>query len=64
MSAIDHNCTRELVCPYCGYKYRDSYKYFSIGAECTEVDCDCGQTFEACRTFDDTYDTAKREVKK
>jgi len=27
MSKIDHEVTDEIVCPYCGYAFSDSYEY-------------------------------------
>lgn len=36
---IDHEQTQEIVCPYCGYVFTDSYEYDDEGtAECENCD--------------------------
>lgn len=38
---VDSDHTDEIVCPYCGHRFTDSYEY-----EEGEVDCeDCGKEF-------------------
>ena len=65
MSDIEHEYTREIVCPHCGCKHNDSYEYFSDGSseEEVEVDCDCGETFFAIRKVSVNYSTRKKESK-
>jgi len=53
---IDHDYTREIVCPWCGYVYSDSYEYSEgEGQECEH----CGQNFDMYRHIDITYCTYK-----
>jgi len=41
---IDHDCTSNIVCPYCGYEDEDSYEHYEEGE--TNLDCkDCGRNF-------------------
>lgn len=55
---IDHKFTDEIVCPYCGYEYGDSWEF----DDDVELDCDeCGKTFDATREFEITYSTTKKE---
>jgi len=56
MPEIDHTFTTEIVCPYCGYKYRDSCEF----ADDDEEDCaECGKTFKFVREVSVTYSTEK-----
>ena len=42
MNEIDCRSTDQIVCPYCGYEFTDSYELGEDG----DVECDeCGQTF-------------------
>jgi len=60
---IEHECTNNLVCPYCGVELSDSYEYFGLDSEVTEVECECGKTFVAVREVSVTYSTRKQEAK-
>jgi hypothetical protein len=54
----DTEGTPQIVCPYCGYTFTDSYDYSDSGpAECD----DCGNTFDTCRDVDVTYTTRKAD---
>jgi len=59
---IDCQCTNEIVCPYCGHVYKDSWEIFfnsgdSAGLECRE----CELEFDAERYVSVTYNTSKVE---
>lgn len=55
---IDHEYTSVIVCPYCGFKYEDSWDFDDSG----EHECD-----ECCREFSFsrivTVDYVTREIK-
>lgn len=54
---IDHDCTDEIVCPYCGYEEGDSWEYSS---DSQEIDClECGKTFQMNRNITVDYTTEK-----
>ena len=61
MENIEHEYTDEIVCPYCGYEFNDSYEYgdddtVDIGlVECQE----CEKEFYTTRNFIITYSTIK-----
>lgn len=41
---IDHENTKEIVCPYCGHEFEDSWEYDEAGSG--EAECDsCEKTF-------------------
>lgn len=54
-SSIDHSVTNNIVCPWCGYKYRDSWEYSKDSMELTCRDCDEPFTME--RNVSVTYST-------
>lgn len=41
LDEIDHRYTDQLICPYCGYEFTESWELGEDG----EVDCDCGKRF-------------------
>jgi hypothetical protein len=53
--AIDHEYTDEIVCPYCGAEFRDSWGY----GDHDFPECDCGKKFISKRDIDVTYITEK-----
>lgn len=58
---IEHEYTREIVCPYCGYTFSDSWDY-GIGQGYSELECgneNCLKTFEVWHEVEVTYLTAK-----
>lgn len=56
---IDHNCTDEIVCPYCGYEHSNSWEYNS---DSSKIDCEeCGKEFCYDRDYTVTYCTSKVE---
>lgn len=53
---IDHELTDVVVCPHCGYKFRDSWEF----RDAQEVDwCECGKSFFMVRNTTVTYSTRK-----
>lgn len=55
---IDHEFTEEVVCPYCGYEFSDSWEF----SDNAEIECDeCGETFISERNSEVTYSTQKKE---
>jgi len=52
MSEIDHKFTNEIVCPYCGYEFSDSWEYLdpsndSHDGEEIDVEClECGKNLK------------------
>jgi len=61
--SIDHEYTREIVCPYCGYEFSDSWDYGLTG-DPYEMEChneDCLKTFDSYIDVDVTYVTKKIE---
>ena len=53
---IDHRYTAEIVCPHCGYEFRDSFEFDDDGiTECYE----CEESFSFERQVDITYSTNK-----
>jgi hypothetical protein len=53
--AIDHEYTKEIVCPYCGAEFLDSWEY----GDHDFPECDCGKKFISKRDIDVTYITEK-----
>jgi hypothetical protein len=53
--AIDHEYTNEIVCPYCGAEFLDSWE---LGAY-DILECDCGKKFISTRNTEVTYTTEK-----
>jgi len=54
---IKHEFTQEIVCPYCGYMYGDSWEFEDDGGvlECSY----CGKEFEYDRYVFVKYSTKK-----
>ena len=58
--AIDHEFTREIVCPYCGYVHSESYDFGSGGEEDSETECGrCERKFNWSRMISVSYSTSK-----
>lgn len=54
---INHEYTDEIVCPYCGYTFKDSWEY---KGRCEEVDCpECEKVFSCNRSITINYSTTK-----
>jgi len=57
---IDHEYTKEIVCPYCGNEQSDSWEFSDDG----EIECGmCEETFTYERIVTVEYSTAKSECK-
>ena len=61
---IDHEYASAITCPYCGYKFTDSYEYFPDELEwCEDLKClSCDKLFTVDRTVTIEYSTCKMEV--
>lgn len=54
--------TDEIVCPYCGHRYEDSYECGGSD-EYFEEECeDCGREFYVTRIIDISYGTKPKEA--
>lgn len=63
--SIEHEYTAEIVCPYCGYVFSDSWEVDSGEEDMGEIDCGrCEQAMIAYRNVSVTYSTRKMEDKK
>ena len=59
-AAIDHEFTREIVCPYCGYIHSESHEFGSGGEEDGEDECGrCEMKFNWSRVISVSYSTSK-----
>ena len=56
---IDHEYTDEIVCPHCGYQYRDSWENSEGTCDCEE----CHKSFSVERDVSVTYSTRKEPRK-
>ena len=60
MEDIDHEYTDEIVCPWCGYKYSDSWEFSDDGEEeCPE----CEKNFSYNINTRVTYNTERKKCK-
>jgi transcription elongation factor Elf1 len=56
----DHEYTRNIVCPYCGYEDQDSWEVMPREEDLGVIECGmCGEEFEAERDVNITYSTYK-----
>lgn len=56
--SIDHDCTDDIVCPWCGSQYEDDGEYGPEGS----MDCgDCHKKFKWAADYSVTYSTEKVE---
>lgn len=57
---IDHECTPNAVCPYCGYEDKDSWELGNGTYNDGHVACgECGQTFLWYRDVEVSFSTDK-----
>ena len=55
---IDHDYTHDIVCPYCGHEYSDSWEHNDQDGE--EIECQsCDRTFTLSIHTSTTYTTTK-----
>ena len=60
MSEIKHKDTKEIICPYCGYEFSDSWDYSSDLEDIGLIDCEnCDKSFYANRIVTIDYSTEK-----
>lgn len=60
MSKINHEYTKEIVCPYCGYEFSDSWDYNINEEDIGLVECgECEKEFYASRIITVDYSTKK-----
>ncbi|MDD4804305.1 MAG: hypothetical protein PHN69_03950 [Candidatus Pacebacteria bacterium] len=63
MSKIEHEHTDEIVCPYCGDKWADSYDCDPREGDLGLQDCyECGKQFYATRHIEVTYSSSPAEI--
>lgn len=59
LNEIKHKYTKEIVCPYCGYEYMDSWEMVKP-EEGEDIVCEnCEKKFYARSDMDITYITSK-----
>lgn len=57
---IDHEYTDEIVCPFCGYEFSDSWEYEGDCEDIGLLECDgCSKSFYANRSISISYYTEK-----
>lgn len=57
ISMINHEYTDNIVCPYCGYTFEDSWEF---DGECDNEDCpECEKAFSWSRSVTIDYSTTK-----
>ncbi|WP_251861951.1 hypothetical protein [Clostridium sp. Marseille-Q2269] len=57
---IEHEYTREITCPFCGYEYVDSWDYENNEEDLGLMECpECEKLFYASREIEVTYSTEK-----
>ena len=60
MGEIDHEYTEEVVCPWCGCEFSDSWEFSDDG----ELDCyECGKSFDFYREISCSYVTKRTPCK-
>ena len=58
---IDHDHTDEVICPYCGYEFSDSWEFNGTQDE-QHVECDeCGKEFFLYVIITVNYTTKKKK---
>jgi transposase len=57
---IDHICTKEIVCPYCGYTMSDSWEMEDDGSWTCDA---CNNEFRYQRNISVSYTSRKKECK-
>ncbi|QVK17752.1 hypothetical protein KHQ81_13005 [Mycoplasmatota bacterium] len=59
MNELKHKYTNEIVCPYCGYEFSDSWE-FDGDEDLGLIECEeCDKSFYATRDIEITYSTQK-----
>lgn len=63
MEEIDHDFTNEIVCPYCGEEYGDSWEKEkdTFDGPLDDEECQsCGKEFQVQRNGSITYSTSRK----
>lgn len=55
---LEHEYTDEIVCPWCGYRFSDSWEWEEDNGG---IDCDCGKSFDYERIVSVDYSTSRWE---
>jgi DNA-directed RNA polymerase subunit RPC12/RpoP len=59
---IDCSFTRDVVCPHCGYEFKDSYDFFEYHGQEADLECyECGKEFIACSHITIDYSSHKKK---
>ena len=59
---IDHDYTRDVVCPHCGYTWEDSWELGLSDGDGIRIDCGrCGKPMKIECQISVTYSTEKIE---
>lgn len=59
---IEHEYTSEIVCPYCGHEFINSWEVGYGEQDLGDIDCpECEKTFLAYKNIEITYNTIKKE---
>ena len=64
MEDIDSYLTDEIICPYCGHEFSDSYEYFRDGDYSGDIQClneDCKKEFFCEPCYDVHYISTKKK---
>jgi len=62
MDAINHEYTSEIVCPWCGYEFGDSWDIGPEDEDIGQIECEeCERAFTANRNISVSYSTQKCE---
>lgn len=62
MGSMNHEYTMNIVCPYCGYEFEDSFDLSGNMDDGDIEECiceECGKDFEYTLNVDVTYSTSK-----
>ena len=58
---FDHEFTNEIVCPYCGYEFTDSWEFNDTRDEQHVECCECGKEFLLYVNISVDYTTRKKK---
>ena len=59
MEGIEHEYTKQIVCPWCGYELEDCWEWGDSGDE--ETCSDCGKVFSYERNMTVDYCTTRKQ---
>lgn len=61
MKDINHFCTEEIVCPYCGHEFDNSCEYSRESSSGIENCEQCNKEFRWYAEYEVSYTTTKNE---